>query len=397
MDFNSSSYKILLPCLAAALAAAGAGVGSLLSDPQLGLLIAFAIYVGASIMATTHIEKISSANSQQQHQAEANAISSETRALFSQLQHLIDTQRRAMQQDAGRLKALLQDAIEKLVSSFSGLHALLREQQNIAGDLTDNYQHDRSEADNSFETFVNRVSDILNAFVQTTISTAHSSMQLVERMDMIRAKVDSILSILVEINSIAGQTNLLALNAAIEAARAGEAGRGFAVVADEVRALSARSSGFAGTIRSLVDDVNETVKGAEAALQQLAEHDMTFTLRSKEQVEIMMEGLQSTNAQIVGVVAQMSSISGRVEIEVNTAVTALQFQDMSNQLIAHLQNRLHTWESIGNSAALLADSQNTGDWRELQRTLHHCSEQLATLEHVPVEQKDVASGSVELF
>jgi methyl-accepting chemotaxis protein len=216
-------------------------------------------------------------------------------------------------------------------------------------------------------------------------------------MDVIREKVDSILTILVEINAIAGQTNLLALNAAIEAARAGEAGRGFAIVADEVRTLSSRSHGFAESIRLLVSDVHDAVQGAEQALRQLADHDMSFTLRSKQEVERMMTGLQATNDQIMAVVEQMRGISVLVEGEVNSAVTALQYQDMSDQLLAHLHRRLATWQEIGRSTAQITGRDWTNDAAGLRRALQQAASQLSTLEHMPVKQKNVDSGSVELF
>lgn len=391
------SINIVPAICAVFLALTGFGLGMLLGYPLIGLSLAFLLYAGLVPSFVRRELVRNQALQRAQHESEIAAISEEAKTFFGHLQGLVGTQSRDMQGEAGRVQSLLSDAIHTLVVSFTELHKLLQNQQSIASDLTQNYRNDRTDGAGTFQDFVTQTSDTLSLFVEATIATSHSSVMLVERMDEIRCKVDAILGIIEEINGIAGQTNLLALNAAIEAARAGEAGRGFAVVADEVRALSNRSSGFADNIRSLVSDVHGAVIGAEEALRQLAERDMSFALHSKQQIEEMMTSLQATNSQIMGVVDQMGDISAEVGTKVNTAVRALQFQDMSDQLLNHLQKRLSNWQQISDAAALAVSARANGDWKQLQEALQQCNQRLMLLDHVPVKQNNVSSGEVELF
>ena len=389
--------NIMLAVSALILAALGLAGGAAFGTPAAGLGMAFLIYVVVTPIFLQRRFQNNLDEIKTQHKREISAISDEARIYIDRLHHLLGKQSGDMCGEASRVQSMLADAIETLISSFTDLHNLLKNQQSIANDLTQNYRNDRSNAAGTFQDFVEQTSETLSVFVEATIKTSQSTVLLVERMDEIRSKVDAILSIIEEINGIAGQTNLLALNAAIEAARAGEAGRGFAVVADEVRALSSRSSGFAGNIRSLVNDVHSAVLEAEGTLHLLAEHDMSFALKTKHQVEEMMGSLQSTNSQILGVVDHMGDIASEVENKVHTTVRALQFQDMTDQLLNHIKKRLNGWQTMPGIAAQSSSFRDDDQWKQLHLFLQECGERLALLDHVPVKQNSINSGDVELF
>ena len=125
--------------------------------------------------------------------------------------------------------------------------------------------------------------------------------QLQESVDAIEAKGRSMDKVIGVINEIAEQTNLLALNAAIEAARAGEAGRGFAVVADEVRQLASKTQHSTAQIRTLLDDNRHSNQALVSSMEQVAE--TTGTMRqsvddTEQVIRLMSENVELMNEMV---------------------------------------------------------------------------------------------------
>jgi methyl-accepting chemotaxis protein len=213
--------------------------------------------------------------------------------------------------------------------------------------------------------------------------------------------VEGILGLVNEVGSIAKQTNLLALNAAIEAARAGEAGRGFAVVADEVRNLSDKTNKFSSQIRGLVDAVNKSLVEAEESISKLATKDMTYVMDSKKHVEAMMGDIAELNKTIASNGVELNEISTKVEQNVAVAVSTLQFQDMSSQLIGHAQMRLAALREVVNELGKGSDRLSCQEYLE-QLAAYNQSliQHVITLDEKksnPVAQNNFDTGDIELF
>lgn len=320
---------------------------------------------------------------------------------------LMDGQFREVQGEIARTRTILGDAIHSLINSFNTMSEQVRRQQNIGMEIVG----DSGEQDGgvmTFQRFAKQTSHTLTTFVETVIENSKVSMSLVEMTDRISKQVGQITAMLGEIDGISKQTNLLALNAAIEAARAGEAGRGFAVVADEVRDLSGRTGHFSLQIRALMQSIQVTIGETEQAINLLAAQDMTFALTSKQDVELAMNAIENTNAHTNLLVSELSQIASSVEKSTGQAVVSLQFQDMVTQLLGHVDKRVDVLKEmlsdLGSVSVLLGRSEPSQTIREIDLLQSHMDSLHARLDSIrdkadnnPVLQSRYDSGEVELF
>ncbi|RTL48153.1 MAG: chemotaxis protein [Rhodocyclaceae bacterium] len=337
------------------------------------------------------------------------------RSLMAEFDHLLSEcakqfsdQFSAIRNETDRVQMLLQDAVSSLTNSFDGMHRHTQEQRRIVTAITLGDDGDEPSVA-KFDEFVTNTSAVMEKVVDNIVSNSKLGMELVELTDGISKHTRDVQSILSEIGAIAKQTNLLALNAAIEAARAGEAGRGFAVVADEVRDLSARTTQFSQQINTLIQTMQVSVQQTEQAIQRMAGQDMSFALESKSRVESIIRSMEEQGRVRMAAINEVVGTASSVDEEVSRAVTALQFQDMVSQLVTHVKHRIEALDAVAsqfdNLAAVLrqdAERGNAGDAvRSLQDEVGRMRQSLAGLaprtEHNPVAQQAMSNGDIELF
>ena len=275
------------------------------------------------------------------------------------------------------------EALRSLVTTINEtavqVSAAAQETQATAMHLADAAQHQArqissaSVAINEMATSIDNVSknsaesaDVAQRSVQIAANGAQVVRQTIQGMDNIRDQIQEtskrikrlgessqeIGSIVELINDIAEQTNILALNAAIQAASAGEAGRGFAVVADEVQRLAERSAGATKRIETLVQTIQSDTNEAVSSMEQTTS-EVVSGARLAEDAGHALGEIETVSNNLAALIQGIST-SARQQSAAATNISATMnvIQEITSQTSVGASQ---TAESIGNLAQLASD------------------------------------------
>lgn len=311
--------------------------------------------------------------------------------------------------DIQRGKVLIGDAVVKLGESFNGLNEQTRIQQQVVTALIEEVSRDRAGAHAnraSVREIAEAMSAILQGFMDMLDQVGAQSSGVIAKMETMTEVMNQTFSLLANVEMITKQTNLLSLNAFIEAARSGEAGRGFQVVATEMRNLSQSSAKLNEQIRVQVEKSRKIVHETHDVVNRMAMRDMDALVEAKDRADLLFAKLADMNAHISANLGRVSEIANGIDRSVGLAVQSLQFEDIVGQLLTHADREL------GEQERVLADLRDQlqsftervrsgGDARvaldDLSAGLHQIRGSATFQKSKAVLQQSMDEGDVELF
>ncbi|MDP2004130.1 MAG: methyl-accepting chemotaxis protein [Rubrivivax sp.] len=272
----------------------------------------------------------------------------------------------------GTAQSQLQDATAQLLQGFDDI---LRELDSLIG--SDGGDPRAAGGADQRTAVLQRCESQLRSLLANFHGFIESREQVMGSVRTLTAASTGLRTMAEDVSKIARQTNLLSINAAIEAARAGPSGRGFAVVAGEVRRLSAESGETGRRIGQQVNAFGDVVTEALTRATRNTETDTQVIHASEATINTVVEQVDAAVAQLHERAVEQSARGELVKAQVEQLMVAFQFQDRVKQIMDQVHDSIHSATAALQQALQTGQAPDADAWRALLSAGYTTAEQRA--------------------
>lgn len=334
-------------------------------------------------------------NQKEEENPSFQLVSSDLLSALSQTNSYIDQDISHILNNMKMARSIQSDAIKTLGEAFTEFKEMLdRQEDGIRQLLFDDIGSQDGRMQMSV--FAENTQKSLSQFTDTTAQMSTASLGLLARVNKVSAEISEVIKTLRGIDQIAVQTGLLVLNAVDEVTREGERGWDFAVVANEISALSNQSSDFSRDIQRQLQNIDEAITDIAEGVGVMTSKNIPNVLSVKKAVEATIDVLlRKANADL-HVAGDLKIVSSRLTVALNNAIRGLQFEDISSQNIDYTKNIVMQLLPLLNALANIRGDRPESTIEFLSSFQRYCNE-TSNRKNNPVSSFSMEAGDIEIF